>query len=64
MRRCIRCETEMVENFDVKVEGTTYGIKVTEPGIFKENLGKIFCAVCPACGYVELYMSDTSKIRE
>ena len=29
MRKCIRCEIEMVENYDVKVEGAAYGFKIT-----------------------------------
>lgn len=45
MRKCIRCECEMRENYDVKVEGAAYGLKITEPGIFKDNLGKIHAAV-------------------
>lgn len=64
MRKCMRCGFEMKENYDVKVEGAAYGLKVTEPGIFKDNLGKIQCAVCPKCGYVELYIKDTGKISE
>ena len=27
MRKCIRCECEMRENYDVKVEGGAYGLK-------------------------------------
>lgn len=64
MRKCIRCSLEMNENYDVKVEGAAYGLKVTKPGIFKENLGKIHCAVCTKCGYVELYLEDTSKFDD
>ena len=37
MRKCIRCNIEMVEDLDVKVEGGAYGVKVTQQGIFKEN---------------------------
>lgn len=40
MRECLRCKTPMIENFDVKVEAAAYGLKITEPGIFKDNLGK------------------------
>ena len=40
MRKCIRCEVELKENFDVKVEGAAYGLKITKPGIFKETLGR------------------------
>ena len=25
---------------------------------FKKNIGKIICAVCPECGYVENYIKD------
>ncbi len=64
MRKCLRCNTEMVEDLDVKVEGTAYGIKITQQGLFKNNLGKITCAVCPECGYIETYIQDTTKVRK
>jgi len=64
MRKCIRCNQEMVENLEIKVEGAAYGIKVTEKGIFKENLGKVKCAVCPECGYVENYIDSPTKIKK
>lgn len=64
MRKCIRCECEMRENYDVKVEGAAYGLKITEPGIFKDNLGKIHAAVCPECGYLEFYVEDTAKMNK
>ena len=63
MRKCIRCEIEMVENYVVKVEGAAYGLKITKPGIFKDNLGKVHAAVCPKCGYLEFYLEDTTKIK-
>ena len=53
MRKCIHCEREMRENYDVKVEGGAYGLKITKQGIFKDNLGKVHIAVCPECGYLE-----------
>jgi len=64
MRKCLRCETEMAENLDVKVEGGAYGIKITQQGIFKDNLGKVKCAVCPECGYLETYVENTEKIKK
>lgn len=64
MRKCIRCENELIEDYDVKVEGATYGLKITKPGIFKGNLGKVHAAVCPECGYIEFYLDDTSKIKK
>lgn len=64
MRNCLRCNTEMVEDLDIKVEGATYGIKITQQGLFKNNLGKVNCAVCLKCGYVETYIQDTTKIQK
>lgn len=64
MRKCLRCNAEMVEDLDVKVEGVAYGIKITQQGIFKDNLGKLQCAVCPECGYTETYIKDVTKIKK
>ena len=64
MRKCIRCEIEMIEDYDVKVEGSAYGLKNTKPGVFKANLGKVHAAVCPECGYIEFYLEDTTKIKK
>lgn len=61
MRKCIRCNCDMVENFDVKVEGGANGLKITEQGIFKDNLGKVNVAVCPECGYLEFYLKKSHK---
>ena len=49
---------------DVKVEGGAYGLKITKPGIFKDNLGKVHASVCPECGYLEFYLEDTAKIKK
>lgn len=54
----------MIENFDIKVEGAGYGIKLTQQDLFKDNLGKIQCAVCPECGYMETYIEDTNKVKK
>ncbi|MDD3794750.1 MAG: nucleic acid-binding protein [Lachnospiraceae bacterium] len=64
MRKCLRCDVEMKADFDVKVEGAAYGLKITKPGIFKENLGKVHCAVCPSCGYIEFYLENTGKVSK
>ena len=64
MRICLRCNIEMVEDLDIKVEGGAYGIKITQQGIFKDSLGKFKCAVCPECGYTETYIQDTNKIKK
>ena len=54
----------MVEKLNIMVNSGEYGIDVREKGIFKGTLGKIKCAVCPNCGYVESYIDDTKKIKE
>lgn len=64
MRTCIRCQCEMIEGLDVKVEGGAYGLKITQQGIFKDNLGKVSAAACPRCGYLELYLADVSKLKK
>ncbi len=64
MRKCIRCNTEMIEDLEFKLKGGVYYIQVTEQGRFKENLGKVKCAVCPECGYTETYVENTDKIKK
>lgn len=63
-RRCLRCNVEMLEDLDIKVEGAGYGIKITQQGLFKDNLGKVECAICPECGYMETYIKDTTKVKK
>ena len=64
MRKCLRCSVKMVEDLDVKVEGGAYGLKVTQQGLLKDNLGKLKCAICPECGYTEIYIQDVSKVKK
>ena len=61
MRKCLRCNIEMKEDYDVKVEGAAYGLKITKPGIFKDNHGKVHAAVCSNCGYLTSWMLDKPK---
>ena len=63
MRKCLRCETEMVEDLSIMVSNGGYGIDVREKGIFKSSIGKIKCAACPKCGYTETYIKNTEKIK-
>ena len=64
MRKCLRCQTEMVEDLNVMVSNGAYGVDVREKGMFKGSLGKIKCAACPDCGYIETYLDKTDGIRE
>ena len=64
MRKCLRCDATMVEDLIVMVSNGGYGIDVREKGFFKNSLGKIRCAVCPQCGYVENYVENTENIKK
>ena len=64
MRKCFRCEATMVEGLNVMVTNGGYGVDVRQKGMFKASLGKIKCAVCPECGYVETYIEDTTRIKK
>ena len=64
MRKCLRCEAEMVEDLAVMVTNGGYGIDVRQKGMFKGSLGKIKCAVCSECGYVETYIEETDNIKK
>ena len=54
----------MVEDLNVMVTNGGYGVDVREKGMFKGSLGKVKCAVCPACGYIETCIDKTEAIQE
>ena len=64
MRKCLRCQTDMVEDLAVMVTSGGCGIDVREHGIFKMPLAKIKCAVCPSCGYVETYINTSEFVKK
>ena len=63
MRKSRRCNQEMIENLEINVSNGGYGIDIREKGLFKNSLGRIKCAVCPECGYLETYIDDITKIK-
>lgn len=65
MRKCLRCQTEMLEDYDIKVQGGGYGITITDSEkIFAARLGKPKVAVCPNCGEVSVYIEDVDKLKK
>ena len=64
MKKCLRCETQMIEDLSVTVSSGDAFVDVREKGIFKNSLGKLKCAVCPNCGYTETYIDNTDKIKK
>jgi hypothetical protein len=63
MRKCHRCDIDMIEGFDIKVEGGGYGIKVAKgKGISAKRMEKPKVAICPKCGEISLYMENIEGI--
>lgn len=64
MQKCHRCNTEMIEEYGVKISSINAGVALVllskGLGVFTNEFGKIKAAVCPKCGEVSLY---TENIR-
>ena len=52
MRICKQCNSEMIEGFNVKMDGAGYGIKIvkTDEVIIPKSIGKTKACICPKCG--------------
>lgn len=65
MRICRQCKCEMIEGFDVKVEGAGYSIKIArDTGIFANRIEKPKVAICPKCGEISLYIANIDKVLQ
>lgn len=63
MRICKQCDSEMFNDFDIKVDGSGYGIKVTKNNaIFSEKIEKPKVAICPKCGELSIYIEKLDKV--
>lgn len=58
--KCNQCQTEMIGDCHVRVEGDLTGIMIIKKvkGFFKNISAKTKAAVCPKCGYVAFYVDD------
>ena len=67
MRKCIRCDTEMLEGLDIR-ESNSAILRVARPetiGMLARNyFGDVKAAVCLKCGYLETYLSRLDRIQE
>lgn len=64
-RLCSHCQSEMIIDCKVNVEGGMYGIKISKKrsGLFNKTSAKPKAAVCPKCGYVALYIDEFESFR-
>ncbi len=60
MKRCIKCGKQMAENYKIG----SNGLRIITQGFLMQPIAEIKCAVCPGCGYVELYINDTKNFNE
>ena len=67
MRKCIRCNCEMKEEYGLKISAALAGVApfILSKGQvnFSKYLVKIKAAVCPYCGEVSLYIDDLKSIK-
>ena len=65
MRLCLRCQTPMVEDCDIKQELSGYRLTVSNKTnvVFAGRIGPPCVAICPKCGEISLYIEDVSKLN-
>ncbi|MFS0779573.1 hypothetical protein ABC255_26710 [Neobacillus sp. 3P2-tot-E-2] len=65
-RICHQCQTEMITDCKVTVEGDFSGIKISQKGkgLFKSVSAKAKASVCPNCGYVAFYIDEYKKFNK
>ncbi|MBO5867054.1 MAG: nucleic acid-binding protein [Clostridia bacterium] len=64
MRYCPRCNTEMVQDLQIRDGGDASNVCVYQKGLFGAIIGKVACAVCPECGHIEAYLENTDKVKK
>ncbi|MBC5630785.1 hypothetical protein H8S20_18180 [Clostridium sp. NSJ-6] len=67
MRKCLRCDEVMIEDYMLKTENLTAVASVVlgkGGGIFSSNTkGKVKAAVCPRCGEISIFFDELDKIK-
>lgn len=66
MRTCLRCQSEMIENCAIKVQGVGYGIEMSTDSrrLFANRIGKPKVAICPHCGEVSIYIENIGDLKQ
>ena len=66
MRKCLRCNEIMIEDYMLKTENLTSISSVVlgkGNGVFSDNKGKIKASVCPKCGEISIFFDKLEKIK-
>lgn len=63
---CNQCQTEMIEDCNINVEGGMYGIKISKKGkgLFNKVSAKPKAAVCPNCGCLIFYIDEYKEFNK
>ena len=66
VRRCLRCNSEMVENLELKIKGAGLKLSVANKGTWlgSHSFTGIKVVLCPKWSYIELYVQDTTVIKK
>ena len=65
MKKCEKCGTVMRANLRRKVNGGGYGIVVhVDEKQKKTTIDAVKVAVCPECGYTEMYLEDLTNLKD
>lgn len=66
MRKCLRCQSEMLENCDLKVKGAGYGLTAAKSTnrVFAGRIGKPKVAICPQCGEISIYIENPEQLKK
>ena len=61
MRKCLRCENEMAEDFSIIPSNGVSHIELIKN---KDMMSNFKYAVCSKCGYTEIYVNDIQKVEK
>ncbi|MDF9760020.1 hypothetical protein OKW24_001793 [Peribacillus simplex] len=62
---CSQCQTEMIDDCHVNVQGGMYGIMISQKkGLFNRVSAKPKASVCPNCGYVAFYIDEYKEFKK
>ena len=65
MRDCLRCQSQMLEGFDMKVDGAGYGVTIAKTTkFFAKRLEKPKVAICPHCGEISFYLENIDELTD